>query len=193
MDWLIHNIDVCCWAKNAWPKSAQGMGGRQVRTDPKFGHIFDHHAVQFRYPNGAWCFSECRQIDDCVADVSEQVRESETAHREASFVREVLGTPASEKPLLSIDAIQKAVAAYYSIRIADLKGKRRHRGVSRPRMVAMYLCRQLTNASFPEIGLRFGGKDHSTVINACKRIESLKDEEPDLGAAVESLRSQLTS
>lgn len=109
------------------------------------------------------------------------------------FVREVLGTPASEKPLLSIDAIQKAVAAYYSIRIADLKGKRRHRGVSRPRMVAMYLCRQLTNASFPEIGLRFGGKDHSTVINACKRIDSLKGEEPDLGAAVESLRSQLTS
>lgn len=110
-----------------------------------------------------------------------------------AFVREVLGKPVTDKPLLTIDAVQKAVAAYYSVRITDLKGKRRHRGVSRPRMVAMYLCRQLTGASFPEIGLRFGGKDHSTVINACKRIESLKGEEADLGAAVESLKAQLTA
>ena len=69
----VHNLDVINWAMQGHPVSARGMGGRQVRTDPKFGHIFDHHAVQFRYPNGAWCFSECRQIDDCVADVSEHV------------------------------------------------------------------------------------------------------------------------
>ncbi len=108
------------------------------------------------------------------------------------FVRDLLGkTNGSDRPPVSIDAVQKAVAAYFSIRITDLKGKRRHRGVSRPRMIAMYLCRQLTGASFPEIGIRFGGKDHSTVINACKRIESLKQDEPDLETAVESLRSQL--
>jgi len=69
----VHNLDVINWAMQSHPSAARGMGGRQVRTDPKFGHIFDHHAVQFRYPNGAWCFSECRQIDDCVADVSEHV------------------------------------------------------------------------------------------------------------------------
>jgi chromosomal replication initiator protein len=55
----------------------------------------------------------------------------------------------------------------------------------------MYLCRQLTPASFPEIGMRFGGKDHSTVINACKRIEELSQLDDELRSAVESLRSQL--
>ena len=108
------------------------------------------------------------------------------------FVRDLLGKPSgADKPLVTIDAVQKAVAAYFSIRITDLKGKRRHRGVSRPRMIAMYLCRQLTGASFPEIGIRFGGKDHSTVINACKRIESLQQDEADLKTAVESLKGQL--
>lgn len=108
------------------------------------------------------------------------------------FVRDLLGkTNSADKPPVTIDAVQKAVAAYFSIRITDLKGKRRHRGVSRPRMIAMYLCRQLTGASFPEIGIRFGGKDHSTVINACKRIESLQEEEADLKTAVESLKGQL--
>ncbi len=69
----VHNIDVVNWALQAHPVRARGMGGRQVRTDPKFGHIFDHHAVQFAYADGAWCFSECRQIDGCANDVSEHV------------------------------------------------------------------------------------------------------------------------
>lgn len=108
------------------------------------------------------------------------------------FVRSVLGkSGVTDKPPISIEAVQKAVAAYYSVRISDLKGKRRHRSISRPRMVAMYLSRQLTSASFPEIGMRFGGKDHSTVINACKRIEALSQEDEELHGAVASLRSQL--
>ena len=69
----VHNLDVVNWALQAHPVSARGMGGRQVRTDPKFGHIFDHHAVQYQYESGAWCFSECRQIDGCLNDVSEHV------------------------------------------------------------------------------------------------------------------------
>jgi chromosomal replication initiator protein len=60
-------------------------------------------------------------------------------------------------------------------------------------MIAMYLSRQLTGASFPEIGLRFGGKDHSTVINACKRIESIQADDRELRATVDTLRRQLTS
>jgi chromosomal replication initiator protein len=108
------------------------------------------------------------------------------------FIREVLGRSLpAERPLLTVEAIQKVVASYFSVRIADLKGPRRHRGISRPRMIAMYLCRELTGASFPEIGLRFGGKDHSTVINACNRITSLQRDDADLHAAVDSLRSQL--
>ncbi|KIG12637.1 Chromosomal replication initiator protein DnaA [Enhygromyxa salina] len=110
---------------------------------------------------------------------------------DAEFVRSVLGKTATDKPPITIEAIQKAVAAYFSVKISELKGKRRHRGISRPRMIAMYLCRQLTGSSFPEIGMRFGGKDHSTVINACKRIEALAQADEDLHAAVESLRGQL--
>jgi chromosomal replication initiator protein len=111
---------------------------------------------------------------------------------DAEFVRATLGkTGANDRPPISVDAVQKAVAAYFSVKVVDLKGKRRHRGIARPRMIAMYLCRQLTNASFPEIGMRFGGKDHSTVINACKRIESLQEDDEDLRNVVESLRGQL--
>jgi predicted dehydrogenase len=69
----VHNLDVVNWALKSHPLRARGMGGRQVRTDAKFGHIFDHHSVQFEYPEGVWLFSECRQIDGCLNDVSEHV------------------------------------------------------------------------------------------------------------------------
>jgi chromosomal replication initiator protein len=111
------------------------------------------------------------------------------------FVNEVLGAPApaAQPPPVSIESVQKVVAGHFSVRVADLKGPRRHQGISRPRMIAMYLSRQLTGASFPEIGLRFGGKDHSTVINACKRIASIQADDGDLRATVDTLRRQLTS
>ena len=110
------------------------------------------------------------------------------------FVSDLLGAPPStaQPPPVSIEGVQKVVCAHFSVRVADLKGPRRHQGISRPRMVAMYLCRQLTSASFPEIGLRFGGKDHSTVINACKRIETIQADDPELRATVDTLRRQLT-
>lgn len=69
----VHNLDVVNWALQSHPVRARGMGGRQVRTDPAYGHIFDHHAVQYEYPDGAWLFSECRQIDGCLNDVSEHL------------------------------------------------------------------------------------------------------------------------
>jgi len=110
----------------------------------------------------------------------------------AEFVSELLGAPSKQHAApMTIETVQKVVASYYSVRIADLKGQRRHRGIARPRMIAMYLCRQLTSASFPEIGQRFGGKDHSTVINACRRIESLQGEDAGVRAALEALHQQL--
>ena len=69
----VHNLDVINWAMQTHPTRCRGMGGRQVRTDAKYGHIFDHHAVQYQYESGAWNFSECRQIDGCANDVSEHV------------------------------------------------------------------------------------------------------------------------
>lgn len=69
----VHNLDVINWIKQSHPKRCFGMGGRQVRTDPVFGHIFDHHAVHFEYPDGTWMFSQCRQIAGTLNDVSEHV------------------------------------------------------------------------------------------------------------------------
>jgi len=111
------------------------------------------------------------------------------------FIREVIGETTKERRSapITVEAVQKAVASHFSVRIADLKGPRRHKGISRPRMIAMFLARELTGSSFPEIGLRFGGKDHSTVINACKRITKLRDEDPELRAAVDHLRDQLSA
>ncbi|HFE44627.1 MAG TPA: chromosomal replication initiator protein DnaA [Nannocystis exedens] len=109
------------------------------------------------------------------------------------FATSVLGAQTTQRQHapLTIETIQKLVATHFAIRIADLKGPRRHKGIARPRMIAMYLARELTPASFPEIGLRFGGKDHSTVINACKRIRALQALEPELAANVRTLRQQL--
>ena len=69
----VHNIDVINWALNDHPIKCVGMGGRQVRTAPAYGHIFDHFAIEFEYPNGARLMSMCRQIDGCVSNVSERV------------------------------------------------------------------------------------------------------------------------
>lgn len=69
----VHNLDVINWAMNSHPVKAVGYGGRQVRTDPVYGHIFDHFVVQYEYPNGARLTSTCRQIDGCANNVSERV------------------------------------------------------------------------------------------------------------------------
>ena len=63
LDWLIHNLDVCCWCKDAWPVSAQGQGGRQVRTNPD--QLFDHYAVEYHFPDGTRLFAQGRHIDNC--------------------------------------------------------------------------------------------------------------------------------
>ena len=80
--------------------------------------------------------------------------------------------------LVTVENIQKTVADYYKVRIADLLSKRRSRSVARPRQVAMALAKELTTHSLPEIGDAFGGRDHTTVMHACKRIRELRDSEP---------------
>jgi chromosomal replication initiator protein len=109
------------------------------------------------------------------------------------FVRDVLGDNAAPRIVqqITVEAVQKAVAGYFSVRITDLKGQRRHKGIARPRMIAMFLSRELTGSSFPEIGLRFGGKDHSTVINACKRMIELQTTDAELASIIDTLRHQL--
>jgi len=82
---------------------------------------------------------------------------------------------ALQEKLVSIDNIQKTVAEYYKIRVADLHSKRRTRSITRPRQLAMALAKELTTHSLPEIGDAFGGRDHTTVIHACKKIKELKE------------------
>lgn len=91
-----------------------------------------------------------------------------------------------------IVAIQKEVADYFRIKLRDLAGPKRHRAVAHPRMVSMYLARKLTMLSYPEIGAHYGGKDHSTVISAVKKIERLCLEDAAVRKDVEILKRRLT-
>ena len=82
---------------------------------------------------------------------------------------------AAQERLVTIENIQKTVAEYFKIRVADLLSKRRSRSIARPRQVAMVLARELTNHSLPEIGDAFGGRDHTTVMHACDRVKDLRE------------------
>jgi chromosomal replication initiator protein len=94
------------------------------------------------------------------------------------FTKEALKDLLSlQAKLVTIENIQKTVADYYKVRMADLLSKRRSRSVARPRQVAMALAKELTSRSLPEIGDAFGGRDHTTVLHACKRIKELRDGE----------------
>jgi len=94
---------------------------------------------------------------------------------------------------VSVDNIQRVVAEYFKIKISDLLSKRRSRSVARPRQMAMALAKELTNRSLPEIGDAFGGRDHTTVLHACRKIKSLREEDPDLREDWKNLQRSLTS
>lgn len=94
---------------------------------------------------------------------------------------------------ISIEEIQKNVAAYFSIKVSDLKSAKRLKALVIPRQIAMYISRQLTSCSYPEIGDKFGGKDHSTIIHAIKKIERQLEEDYQLKITVENLKNSLTN
>ncbi|KAF1056845.1 MAG: Chromosomal replication initiator protein DnaA [Pseudomonas delhiensis] len=100
---------------------------------------------------------------------------------------------ALQEKLVSIDNIQRTVAEYYKIKIADLLSKRRSRSVARPRQVAMALSKELTNHSLPEIGVAFGGRDHTTVLHACRKIAQLKESDADIREDYKNLLRTLTT
>ena len=94
---------------------------------------------------------------------------------------------------ISLDNIQRTVAEYYKIKIADLMSKRRNRSVARPRQVAMALAKELTNHSLPEIGDSFGGRDHTTVLHACRKIKELREIDGDIREDYKNLLRSLTT
>ena len=105
-----------------------------------------------------------------------------------SVLRDLIGT---KKKIVSMDDIQETVGARFHVKIADLKSRRRSKTLVHPRQIAMYLCRELTDSSYPEIGRQFGGKDHTTIIHACKQIIKAKDSDSSLSATLDSLREQI--
>ncbi len=147
-----------------------------------------------------------REVAEYIANhASHNVRELEGAlHRIAAFsalqgrpmdidttkdiFRNVFNEPQNE---IGVEDILKTVAKYFKLRPNDLKSKKRNRVFSVPRQIAMYLSRTVGNASFPEIGAKFGGKDHTTVIYACRKIEANLADDLDLRTHLESLERLL--
>ena len=110
------------------------------------------------------------------------------------FVKEALrDLLALQDKLVTIDNIQRTVAEYYRIRVSDLLSKRRSRSIARPRQVAMALSKELTNHSLPEIGDAFGGRDHTTVLHACRKVKSLRDESHEIKEDYQNLIRTLSS
>lgn len=97
---------------------------------------------------------------------------------------------ASERKV-SVEEIQRKVSEHYNIRLSDMVGPKRLRSYARPRQVAMYLCKKMTSRSLPEIGRRFGGRDHTTVMHGVKRIEELKQNDGQIAEDLELLRRSL--
>lgn len=106
------------------------------------------------------------------------------------FAREILKYTLGGQPTISISDVQKIVANYFNIKISDLTGDRRHRSISRPRQIAMFICRKFLNFSFPDIGQRFN-KDHSSVIAATRNIENLVSSEQSIRDSIEAIKRQL--
>jgi len=113
---------------------------------------------------------------------------------DVEFIKEALkDLLALQDRQVSIMNIQQTVAEYYKIKSNELLSKRRSRSVARPRQVAMCLAKDLTNHSLPEIGDAFGGRDHTTVLHACRKIRELKDSSSDIGEDYKNLVRSLTA
>jgi chromosomal replication initiator protein len=110
------------------------------------------------------------------------------------FAREALkDLIAMQDRLVNVENIQKTVAEYYKIRVADLLSAKRTRSVTRPRQAAMALAKELTNHSLPEIGQLFGGRDHTTVLHACRKVVELKESDGKFAEDYSNLKRTLSA
>jgi len=195
------------------PSSLDGMEER-MRSRLGWGLVADIHATDYELRIGI-LQSKVQHMG--AKNVPQQVLEF-LAHRITSNVRELegaltrvlaysnlVGRPITLETThevlrdllrandrrITIEDIQKRVAEHYNIRISEMHSARRARAVARPRQVAMYLAKQLTSRSLPEIGRKFGGRDHTTVMHAVKRIDELRQGDSTLSEDIELLRRML--
>ena len=124
-----------------------------------------------------------------VATYASLAGESVTVEKVEHLLRDLIREEAGRQ--VSIDSIQKAVAEHFDVRLADMTSRRRPASIAFPRQIAMYLSRSLTKGSLMEIGEAFGGRDHGTVIHACKKVAERVDDEPGLKESIARIESQL--
>jgi chromosomal replication initiator protein len=105
-----------------------------------------------------------------------------------TVLRDLIG---DKKKIVAMEDIQEVVCNQFHVKITELKSRRRSKTLVHPRQIAMYLCRELTDASYPEIGRHFGGKDHTTIIHACRQVAKAKDADTQLNATLESLKERI--
>ncbi|OQW30329.1 MAG: chromosomal replication initiation protein DnaA [Nitrospira sp. SG-bin1] len=105
-----------------------------------------------------------------------------------SVLRDVIG---DKKKIVAMDDIQEAVCTQFHVKMTELKSRRRSKTLVHPRQIAMYLCRELTDASYPEIGRQFGGKDHTTIIHACRQVAKARETDTVLQTTIEALKEQI--
>jgi chromosomal replication initiator protein len=205
------NRQVICSADKS-PSDLEGMEERP-RSRLGWGLVADIHATTYELRLGILQAKAdqlgakvpIRVLEFLAHKITSNVRELEGALNRVVAQSQLVGREISLetcqevlKDLLrahdrrvSIDEIQKEVAVRFNIRLADMQSARRARAVARPRQVAMYLAKQLTARSLPEIGRKFGGRDHTTVMHAIRKIEELMETDPGIAEDVEQLRRRL--
>ncbi len=196
------------------PSDLDGVEER-VRSRLGWGLVADIHATTFELRMGilqAKAESQSIPVPDSVLEflahkITSNVRELEGALNRvlahASLVGGAITLDSTQTVLrdllrandrrLTVEDIQRQVAKHFNIKLSDMHSARRSRAVARPRQVAMYLAKRLTPYSLPEIGRKFGGKDHTTIMHAVKRVEALCEEDPTLAEDVELLARILQS
>ena len=210
-----HNRQVIISADRS-PTDLEGIEER-IRSRLGWGLVADIHATDYELRLGILQAKADRifgrdgiQVETKILEflahkVMSNVRELEGSLNRVVAFASLVGRPitldmtqevlqdllrASERKI-SIEEIQRKVAEYYNIRMADMHSARRARAVARPRQVAMYLAKQLTSRSLPEIGRKFGGRDHTTVMYAVRRIEELRAGDTVLDEDIDLLRRML--
>lgn len=148
-------------------------------------------------------------LDFIAANVSENIRQLEGAFAQVSLLASQEHSPVtleltqkalkdliqanSTKKYITLDEITKAVCQFYKVKYEDMMSKKKAKSIAFPRQVAMYLCRVMTEQTYPHIGASFNGRDHTTVMHACTKIENIMKEDEHIRRSIEELKAQITN
>jgi chromosomal replication initiator protein len=135
--------------------------------------------------------SNIRELEGCLIRIAAQsslTGEEITLETTKKILKDIIHD--DERPV-TVESVQKIVCEFYNMKLSDIKAKRRTKDIALPRQIAMYLAKQATHSSLSEIGKHFGGKDHATVIYACKQIEERKAKDETFNRIIENLLQKI--